>query len=113
MRAEDIITLVDDGKLDKILRPLNEACVARLRYLRDKKMRRNARDLVIGTRVVVVEGIKPKYMKGAVGEVIGTPTFAQHDVRKQGYVWVDFKQRVGRYGPICRMPANCLKKEDA
>lgn len=112
MKPSDIITLVEDGKLDRILEPLNAACVERLRYLRNARARRNARDFTPGTKVVVVPGIRPKYLVGAEGTVCRPPSTGVFGA-KAGYIWVDFDQRIGRYGPVVRMPANCLKRRDA
>jgi hypothetical protein len=112
MKPADIIPLVEDGKFDKVLDALTDACIQRRSYLHKRKAARNSREFGKGTRVVIIPPIRPKYLVGITG-IVCDPPLLSTTPRKQGYLWVDMGERVGRYGPVVHMPAACLKRKDA
>lgn len=60
---------IDDGALDAGLDEIAKACRSRLDIVARRNARRLMRSLIVGSRVRLTNGVKPRYLEGMVGTV--------------------------------------------
>lgn len=113
MKAAKVIAAVQAGELDEGLSKIISIAIERNKEVRRARALSAAAALEPGDRVQVIEGIRPQYMVGHVGQIAMPPENSRRQ-HKAGFIWVDFGRRIQgprrAWGPLICMPAGCLKK---
>jgi hypothetical protein len=105
--ASEIVQAIRNGDIDAQLPAVIGAMHARQDYLRRQKGAENILNMPAGTRVIITDGIRPKYLVDILGKV----TVGEY---KPGYIWVEVDDRWkhslrGRYNSPLHVPASCLR----
>jgi hypothetical protein len=106
-KAQYMVAAIRNGEMDTGLSTVADAVRARQQWLDRQKAAENTLTMPVGTRVIITEPIRPKYLADILGVV------STYGTRKPGYLWVDvdqkWKHRLGRYMPHLHIPASCLR----
>jgi hypothetical protein len=107
MTEPSIFTRINAGEFDEQLVQLAEALTARRKAVRNSQALENKSAMKPGDRVVITEGISPKYLVGTTG------TVSERPARRKGDVQVDIDERYvqarQRFGPSVGVPASSLR----
>lgn len=107
MTEPSIFTRIANGEYDGQLDQLFQALKDRRRFAARQRGLENKASMNAGDRVVITDGISPKYLTGTTGTVSPMPP------RRPGDVQVDidekFAQARQRFGASVGVPANCLR----